>query len=200
MAGPELERLAASRIEETLETTRRLLADETLAGLGRAGEALVNSFREGGKLLTFGNGGSAAEAQHLAGELVGRLHDDRPPFPAIALVEDAPAVTAIANDYSYSEIFARQVDALGRPGDVALALTTSGKSENVVRGVSAASRNGMTTIALTGPDASPVGDAVDLCLRMPGADPARIQECHLVALHILCEMVERALPEGVSPR
>jgi D-sedoheptulose 7-phosphate isomerase len=200
MSGSELEHLAAARIEEALETTRRLLDAETLTGLGRVGEVLVNSFRAGGKLLAFGNGGSAAEAQHLTGELVGRLRDDRPPFPAIALVEGASTVTAIANDYSYSEVFARQVEALGRSGDVALALTTSGRSENVVRGVQAARRLGLTTIALTGPTVSPVGDAADLCLRLPGADPARIQESHLVASHILCEMVERALPEGIVSR
>jgi phosphoheptose isomerase len=200
MTRSELERLAAARIKETLETTTRMLDEVTLAELGHAGQALVRGFRDGGKLLTFGNGGSAAEAQHLAGELVGRLRDDRPPFPAVALVEGAPAVTAIANDYSYGEIFARQVNALGRPSDVALALTTSGRSENVVRGVQAASRIGMTTIALTGPDASPVGDAVDLCVRLPGADATGIQECHLVVVHILCEIVELELPDGVSPR
>ena len=121
-------------------------------------------------------------------------------MPAIGRVEGAPAVTAIANDYSYAEVFARQLDALGRAGDIALALTTSGRSENVVRGVEVAAQRGMTTIAMTGPAASPVGDAVDLCLRLPGADPARIQECHRVASHVLCEIVELGLPEGIPPR
>ncbi len=197
MTPSEHERLAASRIREALDATGRLLEAETLAELGRVAEALVTGFSGGGKLLVFGNGGSAEEAQHIAAELLGRLRVDRPPLPAIALVDGTPALTAIANDYSFGEVFARQVVGLGQPGDVALALSTSGASENVVRAVEAARRRGLTTIAMTGPDPSPLGDAVDHCLRLPGADAARVQECHLVAAHILCEIVERALFDDV---
>jgi D-sedoheptulose 7-phosphate isomerase len=199
MTRSENERLAASRIEEAIEATRALLDDETLAGLGRAGEALVTAFRRGGKLLVFGNGGSAGEAQHIAAELLGRLRADRPPLPAVALVEGPPTLTAIANDYTYDEVFARQVEGLGNAGDVALALSTSGRSPNVVRAVETARRRGLTTIAMTGPDPSPLGDAVDICLRLPGSEATRIQECHLVAAHVLCELVERELPEGARP-
>jgi D-sedoheptulose 7-phosphate isomerase len=199
MARSEHERLAAARIAEAVEATQRLLEPETLAQLGHVGEALVAGFRSGGKLLVFGNGGSAAQSQHIAAELLGRLRVDRPPLPAIALVDGVAALTAIANDYSYADVFARQVDGLGGRGDVALALSTSGASENVVRAVGVARRRGLTTIAMTGPDRSPLGDAVDHCLRLPGAEVTRIQECHLVAAHILCEIVERALPDGVAP-
>lgn len=193
MTPSERERLAASRIEEAVAATRGLLEEDTLAALGQVAEALVGGLRDGGKVLVFGNGGSAVQAQHIAGELVGRLRLDRRPFPALALVEGIATVTAIANDYSYAEVFARQVEGLGQAGDVALALSTSGRSENVLAAVEAARKGGLTTVAMTGPDASPVGDAVDVCLRAPGAEATRIQECHVLAAHILCEIVEREL-------
>jgi D-sedoheptulose 7-phosphate isomerase len=199
MTPSEHEWLAASRIEEAMDATRRLLEAETLAALGRVADALVSGFRGGGKLLVFGNGGSAEAAQHIAAELLGRLRADRAPLPAIALTDGVPALTAIANDYSYGDVFARQVEGLGQPGDVALALSTSGASENVVRAVKAANRRGLTTVALTGPEPSPLGDAVDLCLRLPGGDAARVQETHLVAAHVVCEIVERALFDGAAP-
>jgi D-sedoheptulose 7-phosphate isomerase len=199
MTSFEHERLAATRIEEALEAAQRLLEDGTPAAMAKMANALVTGFRGGGKLLVFGNGGSAEGAQHIAAELVGRLRLDRPPLPAVALVEGAAVVTALANDYTYAEVFARQVQGLGRPGDLALALSTSGRSENLLRAVDAARRGGLTTLAMTGPDDSPLGEAVDLCLKLPGADPARIQECQLVAAHIVCELVERELPAGAPP-
>jgi D-sedoheptulose 7-phosphate isomerase len=199
MTRSEHERLAAARIEDSLVATRGLLEGETLAELGRVADVLIGGFRDGAKLLVFGNGGSAEEAQHIAAELLGRLRVDRPPLPAIALTDGAPALTAIANDYSYGEVFARQVEGLGRPGDIALALSTSGASENVLRAVDTARRRGLVTIAMTGPDPSPLADAVEHCLRLPGTDVARVQECHLVAAHIVCEIVERAMFDGAFP-
>src|SRR4051812_48267242 len=193
MTTADHERLAASRIEEAVEATRRLLEPETLTGVGEVAEAMVTGFRGGGKLLAFGNGGSAEAAQHLVGELIGRLRLDRAPLPAVALVDSAAALTAIANDESYARVFARQVEGLGNEGDLAVALSTSGRSENVVAGLAAARERGMTTIALTGPDPSPVGEAADHTLRLPGGETTRIQECHLVVAHILCEIVESEL-------
>jgi D-sedoheptulose 7-phosphate isomerase len=198
MTRTDDERLAAARIDEALAATRLLSEPETVAGLVAVADVLVNCFQAGGKLLVFGNGGSAGEAQHIAAELVGRLRFDRPPLPAIALVEGAPALTAIANDYSYADVFARQVEGLGEPGDAALALSTSGASENVVRAIATARRRGLTTIAMTGPDASRLGDVADHCLRLPGGDVTRVQESHLVVSHILCEIVERATSNGSS--
>jgi D-sedoheptulose 7-phosphate isomerase len=199
MTPSDHERIAAARIEDSLAATRGLLAGETLAELGRVADVLIAGFRDGAKLLIFGNGGSAEEAQHIAAELLGRLRGDRPPLPAIALTAGVPALTAIANDYSYGDVFARQVEGLGKPGDIALALSTSGASENVLRAVDAARHRGLITIAMTGPEPSPLGDAVEHCLRLPGTDVARVQECHLIAAHVVCEIVERALFDGASP-
>ena|SRR5687768_13232415 len=190
---PDDERLAAARIEESQATVRGLGAPETVAELVRMARLLVEGFSAGAQLLIFGNGGSAEQAQHLAGELVGRLRLQRAPLPAVSLSDNTAAMTAIANDYGYGEVFARQVEGFGRPGDIALALSTSGRSENVLRGVQAARRGGLATLAMTGPEASPLAEAVDLCLRAPGAETTRVQECHLVATHVLCELVERAL-------
>jgi len=193
MSTADHEQLAAARIEEAVESTRRLLEPATLTALAAVAEAMVASFRDGGKLLAFGNGGSAEAAQHLVGELIGRLRLDRAPLPAVALVDSAAALTAIANDESYARVFARQIEGLGSPGDLAVALSTSGRSENVVAGLEAARERGMTTIALTGPEDSPVGEVADHALRLPGGETTRIQECHLVVAHILCEIVEREL-------
>jgi D-sedoheptulose 7-phosphate isomerase len=199
MTPSEHARLAAARIEEAVHATRGLLETETLGALGQLADALVAAYRGGGKLLVYGNGGSAEAAQHIAAELLGRLRADRPPLPAIALSDGVPALTAIANDYSYGDVFARQVEGLGRPGDMALALSTSGVSENVVRAVQTARRCGLTTIAMTGPEPSPLAESVDLCLCLPGADAARVQETQLVATHVVCEIVERALFDGAAP-
>jgi D-sedoheptulose 7-phosphate isomerase len=198
MTRADHEDLAASRIQEAADATRALLEENRTAALAAIAGALVEAFRGGGKLLVFGNGGSAEGAQHFAAELVGRLRVDRPPLPAIALVDAPAVVTALANDYTYAEVFARQVEGLGRPGDVALALSTSGRSENLIRAVRAAGERGMRTIAITGPGDSPLADAVDVCLKVPGGDTTRVQECQLVSAHIVCEIVERELPNGVA--
>jgi D-sedoheptulose 7-phosphate isomerase len=162
--------------------------------LAHWGRELAWHLGQGGRLLVAGNGGSAAEAQHLAAELVGRLRAERAPLSAIALTPDSSAVTAIANDYGFEEVFARQVRAHGRPGDVLLVLSTSGRSPNLVAAVRAAKETGMRTWALVGPGPSPVADVCDEALCCPSADSQVVQELHLVSVHVMCEYVDKELP------
>jgi D-sedoheptulose 7-phosphate isomerase len=161
--------------------------------LEAAGRALAEALQAGRKVLVFGNGGSAAEAQHFAAELVnGFSRPDRPPFPVIALTADSSSVTAIGNDRGFERVFSRPIEALGRPGDVALALTTSGRSPNVVAGLRAARSGGLLTIALTGSGGGDVPSWTDLLLDVPSCETARIQEAHLFILHGLAERIEGA--------
>jgi D-sedoheptulose 7-phosphate isomerase len=162
--------------------------------LTRWGGELAAHLGGGGRLLVAGNGGSAAEAQHLAAELVGRLRDERMPLSAIALTPDSAAVTAIGNDYGFEEIFARQVRAHGRPGDILLLMSTSGRSPNLVRAAHAAAEIGVRTWAMTGLGPNPLADACDEALRCPSADSQVVQELHLVSVHLLCEYLDLALP------
>jgi len=164
------------------------------ARLADWGAELARHLGRGGRLLVAGNGGSAAEAQHLAAELVGKLRDDRMPLSAIALTPDSSTVTAISNDYGYDEVFARQVRAHGRPGDVLLTLSTSGRSPNLLAAVRAAADRGMRSWAMTGAGPNPLGDACDEALRCPSPDSQVVQELHLVSVHLLCEYVDRHLP------
>jgi phosphoheptose isomerase len=155
--------------------------------------ALASSLGTGGKVLTFGNGGSAADAQHFAAELVGRFERERVALPAVALTTDTSALTAIANDYGFKSVFARQVEALGRPGDVALAISTSGASPNVLAGVAAARRAGMTTIGLCGRRGCDLCQAVDVAIAVEAGATARVQETHLTTEHAICRGIERLL-------
>jgi len=161
--------------------------------LERWAERLHTVLGGGGRLLTCGNGGSAAEAQHLAGELVGRYRDDRPPFSAIALCAEGTAFTAIGNDYGATEVFGRQVRAHGRPGDVLVALSTSGCSANVLEAVRAARAAGLETLGLTGAAPNPLAMACDDALSVPSPHTATVQEVHLVALHVMCAAFDGAL-------
>ena len=154
-----------------------------------ASQAIARSLGKGGKVITFGNGGSAAEASHLAEELVGRFKKDRRPFPAICLTADSGTVTCIANDYGYESLFVRQIDAFAQPGDVAVGMTTSGKSENVNRALRAAHARGAVTIALTG-EAGLQGAEADHVIAVPSSDSAIIQEVHLMIIHLFCQAVE----------
>ena len=164
--------------------------DETIA---EAGRLLADSLGRGGQVLAFGNGGSAADAQHFVAELVGRYEAgaERRALPALSLAADPSVTTALANDLGYAEVFARQVEAFGRPGDVALGITTSGTSENVRRGLAAARARGLRTIALTGQAGPPL--PVDVQIAVPERRTPRVQEVHGTVLHILCELVEEAL-------
>jgi D-sedoheptulose 7-phosphate isomerase len=154
---------------------------------------IAEAFQAGGKILIFGNGGSAADAQHFAGELVGRLYLERKALPAIALSTNTSNITAIANDFGYDSVFARQVEALGVSGDVAIGITTSGNSANVVAGLNVARQNGLTTIGFSGGGGGTIRDTADLCLTIDTDDTPRCQEAHISAIHIICEWVEREL-------
>jgi D-sedoheptulose 7-phosphate isomerase len=162
--------------------------------LARWGSQLAWHLGQGGRLLVAGNGGSAAEAQHLAAELVGRLRTERVPLSAIALTPDSAAVTAIGNDYGFDEVFARQVRAHGRAGDVFLALSTSGRSPNLLAAARAAKESGLRTWAMTGPGPNPLADASDEAVACPSPDSQVVQELHLVSVHVMCEYLDRALP------
>ena len=179
--------------DDSLQAKRVFLAEHA-ADLERAVDLVAAALAEGRKLLLFGNGGSAADAQHIAAELVGRLQRNRRPFPAIALTTDTSALTAITNDYGFEEVFARQVRALGQPGDAALALSTSGNSPNVLRAAAACRELGIRTVGLTGGAGGALADLVDVHLRVSASTlSSRIQETHILVGHVLCELVERRL-------
>jgi D-sedoheptulose 7-phosphate isomerase len=158
-----------------------------------AGRRMCECLQAGGKVLVFGNGGSAADAQHLAAELVGRYLYDRPGLPALALTTDTSALTAIGNDMGYESVFRRQIEAHGRKGDVAIGITTSGRSRNVVDALRVARERGLVTMALTGGGGGLLKDAVDYLLDAPSTDTPRIQELHGLVVHLLCQIVEETL-------
>jgi len=157
------------------------------------GQLLIRAFREGKKIMLFGNGGSATDASHIAAEFVGRYRRDRDPLSALALGTDMAALTSIANDYDFTDIFSRQVLAHGRKGDVAIAISTSGNSLNVIRGVEAAHDRGLVTVGWTGATGGKLTDLVDYCFCVPSSVTARIQECHITLGHVLCELIEERL-------
>jgi D-sedoheptulose 7-phosphate isomerase len=159
----------------------------------------ADSLRAGGKLLLFGNGGSASDAQHLAAEFVNRFDRDRPALAALALATDGSVLTSIGNDSSFDAIFSRQIEALGRAGDIAIGITTSGASPNVIAGLRAARRLSMKCAGLLGRDGGPAALEVDLALTVPGASTARIQETHILAGHLLCRLVEEILAASPPP-
>ncbi len=185
--------LAAARIRESAATIAALGEPETLAAIARAAELIAAALRDGRKVLAFGNGGSAADATHLAAELVGRFLAERRALPALSLSDNASAVTAIANDFGYARVFARQVEAHGAPGDVAIGISTSGRSPNVLDGLAAARAAGLATLGLCGADPGPLAAACDVVIAVPSADTPRIQEAHALVGHILCELAERGL-------
>lgn len=168
------------------------------ARLARWGAALASTLGSGGRLLVAGNGGSAEQAQHLAAELVGKLRQDRVALSAIALGSEPVAVTAISNDYGYEQVFARQVQAHGRAGDVLLLISTSGRSTNLLAAAGAGAQRGLRCWALTGPAPNPLAAGCAEALAVSSPDPQVVQELHLVAIHVLCEHVERALPAGAA--
>jgi len=155
-----------------------------------AAQTLAEVLQNGGKILLFGNGGSAADAQHLAAEFVNRFQVERPPLAALALTTDTSILTAVANDYDFVQVFAKQVRALGRPGDLALGLSTSGNSPNVVEGLQAARELGLKTLALSAQEGGPVSAAAELALIVPSWDTPRIQEVHITIGHVLCDLVD----------
>jgi len=182
------------RFDESIQVKRAFLA-ESMDGIIRSVEILVETFQKDGKLLIFGNGGSAADAQHIAAELVNRMEiSGRAALPTIALTTDTSILTSICNDLSCDEIFSRQIEALGRPGDVALAISTSGNSPNILKGLDACRNLGVKTIVMTGGDGGGATEKADLVLCVGAStSAARIQETHITIGHVLCEMVEKAL-------
>ena len=182
--------LFRSTFGDTIALHERVMQDPQPALAAAA--ALVDAFGRGGKLLLFGNGGSAADAQHVAAECVGRFQRERAALPAIALTTDTSILTSLANDYDYNRVFARQVEALGRPGDVAFGISTSGGSRNVLAGLESARALGLQTIALTGNDGGAVGRAAAIHVNVPSTSTARVQEVHRTLLHVICDIVERA--------
>ncbi len=188
----------AERRHDLDHALARLARDQATA-LADAAARLVVALRAGGKVLVAGNGGSAAEAQHFAAELVGRFKRERVAFAALALTTDTSALTAIANDYGYPEVFARQLQGLGRAGDVFVAFSTSGTSANLLRAATVARALGIAVIAVTGAQASPLARAADVAVRVPLADTATIQEIHMVVTHLLCDIVEREMQAGMVP-
>ncbi|WP_447969694.1 D-sedoheptulose-7-phosphate isomerase [Nitrospira sp. M1] len=156
-------------------------------------QAMIRAFHDNRKVLLFGNGGSATDASHIAAEFVGRYKRDRAALPAMALATDMAALTCIANDYDYSDIFSRQIEAHGKKGDVAIAISTSGNSPNVLRGVQVAHERGLVTIGWTGQTGGQLMDLVDYSFQVPSTVTARIQECHITLGHVLCEIIEERL-------
>ena len=175
---------------------RIVVARDCSTAIFEAAGLIIMCLRAGGKLLFFGNGGSAADAQHLAAEFVGRFVRERAGLPAIALTTDSSIHTAVGNDYGFDQIFARQVQALGRPGDVAIAISTSGNSPNIIEGVKAARKGYLKTIGLSGKDGGLLAAEADVVITIASTSTARIQECHITIGHLLCELTEEALAEG----
>jgi D-sedoheptulose 7-phosphate isomerase len=178
------------RIEDSIKLKKHL--QQEAKNLVAIADLLVDAFKKGNKVLLFGNGGSAADAQHIACELAGKFYLDRAPLPAVALTTNTSSLTAIGNDYSYDEVFVRQVKGLVKQGDVVIGISTSGNSPNVLRGIEEAKRMGATTIAFTGRGGR-LKELADYVLSIPSVDTPRIQEAHITAGHIICYLVEQAL-------
>jgi D-sedoheptulose 7-phosphate isomerase len=176
-------------VAEANELNNRLVAEQA-EQVTAAARLLAQVLTGGGKILLFGNGGSAADAQHIAAEFVNRFRIERPPLAALALTTDTSILTSIANDYDFIEVFAKQVRALGRPGDAAVGLSTSGNSGNVVRGLEAAREMGLKTLALSGGKGGPVAAAAEMAIVVPSANTPRVQEVHITIGHVLCDLVD----------
>ena len=181
-----------SSLREGVELRSRIAQDcgETIV---QAASLMIQCLQSGGKLLFFGNGGSAADAQHLAAEFVGRFVLERQGLPAIALTTDSSILTSVGNDYGFDQVFARQIEALGRPNDVAIGISTSGNSPNVIEAVNKARKQNVKTIGLAGKDGGALAKSVDLAITVSSTNTARVQECHIAIGHILCELVENEL-------
>ncbi|MBI5469673.1 MAG: D-sedoheptulose 7-phosphate isomerase [Deltaproteobacteria bacterium] len=180
-------------LKDSIKTKEKFLTKKNAALVVQSAEAIVEAFKAGGKLLVAGNGGSAADAQHLAAEFVNRFEIERPPLPALALTTDSSNITSIGNDYSFDQIFSKQVRALGRENDVFLAISTSGNSPNITKAVEVARSMGIKVIALTGKGGGELAKKADILLNVDAKVTARIQEVHITVCHILCELVDHML-------
>jgi D-sedoheptulose 7-phosphate isomerase len=194
MADKHLQASVVRAIEDSIAVKKDLVArPELLSTIANSAEVLIQAFQRQNKILIFGNGGSAADAQHIAAELVGRFKIDRAPLPALALNVNTSSLTAVGNDYGFEWVFSRQIEAYARSGDVAMGISTSGRSPNVLHAFRAAKELGVHTIALTGRRGMALADLVDHCIWVPSFETPRIQEAHLLIGHILSELVEAAI-------
>ncbi len=192
LADPHIRDVVRSRLEESARV-QQALASQAVDDVVAAARIIAEAFNQGHKVLLCGNGGSAADAQHIAGEFVGRYLRERRALPAVALNADTTILTAIGNDYGFDRVFARQVEALARPGDVLVAISTSGNSPDVLAAVEAAKVLGVKAIGLTGQGGGKLAGLVDLCLRVPSSETPRVQEGHIAVAHVICELVEAEL-------
>ncbi|HLJ66909.1 MAG TPA: SIS domain-containing protein [Chloroflexota bacterium] len=199
-AAPAYEDILATQLSQRRVSLSFALADlqQHPAALSHAATLLVSTLRSGHAVLAAGNGGSAAEAQHFAAELVGRFRREREPYPVLALSTDSSVLTAVANDYGYEQVFARQIRAHGRPGDLLIAFSTSGESENLVRAAETARQRGMSVIGVTGKRASRLERAADVTVRAAVTDTAVVQELHMAITHLLCDLAEQELAREAS--
>jgi D-sedoheptulose 7-phosphate isomerase len=190
----DFEQRVSNSIKASIATKQQLLSDKELIGtIAKVSEMLVKTFTQGNKVMLFGNGGSAADSQHIAAEFVGRFAFDRPALPALALSVNTSCVTAIGNDYGFDQVFSRQIEALGRAGDVAIGISTSGNSPNVLRGLETARKMGIHTVAFAGGSGGKMKGAADYCLCAPSNETPRIQECHILIGHIISELTEHTI-------
>ncbi|MBI5343832.1 MAG: D-sedoheptulose 7-phosphate isomerase [Deltaproteobacteria bacterium] len=193
-----MEEIAARAFKESVKAKERFFNKKNISLLVQSAEVIVESFKSGGKLLLAGNGGSAADAQHIAAEFINRFEIERPPLPALALTTDTSNITSIGNDYSFDQVFSKQVRALGRENDVLLAISTSGDSANIIKAADAARSIGIKVIALSGKDGGRLASMSDIVLNVESKTTARIQEVHITIGHIICELVDHMLFQKVS--
>jgi D-sedoheptulose 7-phosphate isomerase len=192
--GSEFQDQVRVSIAASIAAKQLLLADSRIVStIASVSEILIRALQKGNKLILFGNGGSAADAQHIAAEFVGRFAFDRPALPALALSVNTSCVTAIGNDYGFDLVFSRQLEAFGRQGDVAIGISTSGNSVNVIRGLETAKKIGLETVGFAGSAGGKLKEAADFCICAPSKETPRIQECHILVGHILSEIAEREI-------
>ena len=189
-----MEKIVKDILNESIRVKKKIVDDPSLLSqINQISSIIIEAYRKKNKVILFGNGGSAADAQHIAGEFVNRLHLEREALPAIALTTDSSVLTSIANDYDYSRIFARQVEALAKEGDVVIGISTSGSSSNVIEAVKTAKEKGAKTVGFTGNKGRKLAELVDFVISVPSDETPRIQESHITILHIICCLVEREL-------
>ena len=189
-----MEKIVKEILNESIRVKKKIVDDPSLLSqINQISSIMIEAYRRKNKVILFGNGGSAADAQHIAGELVNRLHLEREALPAIALTTDSSVLTSIANDYDYSRIFARQVEAWAKQGDVVIGISTSGSSSNVIEAVKTAKEKGAKTVGFTGKKGGKLAELVDFVISVPSDETPRIQESHITILHIICCLVEREL-------
>lgn len=189
-----MEKIVKEILNESIRVKKKIVDDPSLLSqINQISSVIIEAYRKKNKVILFGNGGSAADAQHIAGELVNRLHLEREALPAIALTTDSSVLTSIANDYDYSRIFARQVEALAKEGDVVIGISTSGSSSNVIEAVKTAKEKGAKTVGFTGNKGGKLAELVDFVISVPSDETPRVQESHITILHIICCLVEREL-------